>query len=399
MSIALTSKDLTHIHWEVSTVCQALCALCIRHGNEGEYQQTYTSLSQVQQSLIGLENINSIMFCGTSGDPLGNPELADIVEHIKEIFPKCRIEVHTNGGLGSTDTFTRLAQAGVLLQLGVDGVGKDNLLYRSNVRWDIVDRNARAFVAAKSPESTIRTNTLIFDQVKNTLPGLIEWSREIGIDGMMLSRVCSPAGPTPTYDRAGNIMHWLSTYDSPLQRRALSKKVWYRDQFDQLRAIVDKFVAVDIPENKKDERVLFRYKNQQVPIPIKFDIDDTFIENKTRKISCSSLSIKGMLRVYINANNQLLPCSYLGGSLFTNSFKSGVDHRGGVPTPRDAEFINRIHEIGLDSFDLTKHTIKDVLDSDALYRLSLSAVDKNTKLAACGYYCGQEDHVLGYPLT
>jgi len=336
------------------------------------------------------------MFCGTSGDPLGNPVLADIVEHVKERFPKCRIEVHTNGGLGSTDTFTRLAQAGVLLQLGVDGVGLDNLLYRSNVRWDMVDRNARAFISAKANGSTVRTNTLVFDQVKNTLPALIEWSREIGVDGMMLSRVCAPAEPIPTYDRAGNIIHWLSTYDTPLQRRALSKQVWYRDQFDQLLAIVDKFTVIDIPEHKKDAKVVFKYRNQQVSIPVKFEMTDSFIENKNRKVSCHSLDT---VSIYINANNQLLPCSMLGGSLFTNTFKSGVDHRSGVPTPRDAEFVNRLHEIGLDAFDVTRHTIKEVLDSGVLYDLSLNRVNKNTKLSACGFYCGQEDHVLGYPLT
>lgn len=396
MSTALNSKTLNHIHWEVSTVCQALCTLCLRHGNEGEYTQTYTTLAQVQNSLAGLENINSIMFCGTSGDPLGNPMLADIVEHIKQQFPLCQIEVHTNGGLGSADTFARLAQAGVLLQLGVDGVGTDNLLYRSNVRWDTVDRNARAFIAARANGSTVRTNTLVFDQVKNTLPGLIAWADEVGIDSMMLSRVCAPAEPVPTYDRAGNIIHWLSTYDSPLQRRALSKKVWYRNQFDQLLETVSKFTVIDISDDRKNSQAVFRYNNKPATIPIKFQMDDTFVENKTRQISCQSLAT---VSIYINASNQLLPCSMLGGSLFTNTFKSGVDHRNGNPTPRDAEFINRLHEIGLDAFDVTKHTIKEVLDSGVLYDLSLNRVNKNTKLAACGFYCGQEDHILAYPLT
>ena len=396
MSIALNSKTLNHIHWEVSTVCQALCTLCLRHGNEGQYTQTYTTLEQAANSLAGLEQVNSIMFCGTSGDPLGNPVLADIVEHVKQRFPKCRIEVHTNGGLGSTDTFSRLAQAGVLLQLGVDGVGLDNLLYRSNVRWDTVDRNTRAFISARANESTIRTNTLVFDQVKNTLPALIAWATETGIDAMMLSRVCAPAEPIPTFDRAGNVIHWLSTYDTPLQRRALSKQVWARDQFDQLLETVDKFVGVDVADTKKDVQAVFRYKNKPATIPIKFEIDDTFIENKTRKINCHSLDTAS---VYINVNNYLLPCSMLGGSLFINSFKDGVDYRNGVPTPRDAEFINRLHEIGLNAFDLTKHTIREVLDSGALDQLALSSVNKNTKLAACGFYCGQEDHILGYPLT
>ena len=370
--------------------------MCLRHGNEGEYAQTYTTLEQFQSSLVGLETVNSILFCGTSGDPLGNPELADIVDHVRSTFSKCQILVQTNGGLGSAETFTRLAQAGVLLQLGVDGVGTDNSLYRSNVRWDMVDRNARAFIAARANGSTVRTNTLVFDQVKNTLPALIGWAQDTGVDAMMLSRVCSPAEPTPTYDRAGNIIHWLSTYDTPLQRRALSKQIWTREQFDQLLEVVDKFTVIDIPEHKKDAKVVFKYRNQQVSIPVKFEMTDSFIENKNRKVSCYSLDTAS---IYINANNQLLPCSMLGGSLFTNGFKSGMDHRAGVPSPRDAEFVNNIHKIGLSAFDLTKHTIKEVLDSGVLYELSLSRVNNNTKLAACGFYCGQEDHILAYPLT
>jgi hypothetical protein len=373
-----------------------LCTLCLRNGNEGKYTQTYTTLAQATQALSGLEQLKSVMFCGTSGDPLGNPVLADIVEHVRQQFPKCQIEVHTNGGLGSAETFARLAQAGVLLQLGVDGVGPDNSLYRSNVRWDTVDRNAQAFVTARANGSIVRTNTLVFDQVKNTLPGLIAWAREVGIDGMMLSRVCAPAEPVPTYDRAGNIIHWLSTYDSPLQRRVLSKQVWYRDQFDQLLAVVDKFTVIDIPEKSKDVQAVFRYKNKPTTIPIKFEIDDTFIENKTRKINCHSLETSS---IYINVNNYLLPCSMLGGSLFINSFKDGVDHRNGVPTPRDAEFVNKLHEIGLDKFNLTQHTITEVLDSGVLNKLALSRVNNTTKLAACGFYCGQEDHILAYPLS
>ena len=99
-----------------------------------------------------VQQINRINFCGNYGDPIVAKDLLPIIEYFLKYNPQMRIEVNTNGSARPEKWWRDLAlllgpdeaQGGVWW--GLDGLGDTNHLYRRNTDWNIIMRNARAYI-------------------------------------------------------------------------------------------------------------------------------------------------------------------------------------------------------------------------------------------------------------
>lgn len=101
-----------------------------------------------------INQLNRINFCGNYGEPIVARDLLPIIAYFKNNSDSMRIEVNTNASARKVSWWRSLAKvmgsdestSGVWF--GLDGLGDTNALYRRNTNWDIIMRNAQAFIDA-----------------------------------------------------------------------------------------------------------------------------------------------------------------------------------------------------------------------------------------------------------
>ena len=159
--MALRSENLTYLDIEISTTCQAGCLDCVRTHHDSKTNKYYSAESwhpyfnklypldafekHIKQFATDREVVT--IFCGNSGDPFSHPQLTQMADVIKRNFPNGYLEIETNGGLGKLSTFETLAEQKVAVKFSIDGLEDTNHIYRRNVKWESVMRNAKHFIS------------------------------------------------------------------------------------------------------------------------------------------------------------------------------------------------------------------------------------------------------------
>ena len=162
MEQILTCVSVRQIHFEPSSYCNAACQLCPRHEiTEGIYRrsghlvESHLHMDIVRRLLADplLHPRCNWLLCGNLGEPMMHPDILDMVRELQARSGEhfwCSL--HSNGGIGSVDTWHQLGKLlrdphGQVL-FGLDGLEDTNHIYRRNTRWDVIMRNAQAFIAA-----------------------------------------------------------------------------------------------------------------------------------------------------------------------------------------------------------------------------------------------------------
>lgn len=131
-----------------------------------------------------VDQINEIIFNGSYGDAIMNPNLLDALTHLLEISnnrPVIRID--TNGGIGNEDFWIKLAN--ILKEFpkpshvtfSIDGLEDTNHLYRRGVVFSRIMKNAEAFIKAGG---WARWRTLIFEHNKHQIQEMKTLSEQMG---------------------------------------------------------------------------------------------------------------------------------------------------------------------------------------------------------------------------
>jgi MoaA/NifB/PqqE/SkfB family radical SAM enzyme len=134
---------------EITANCNAACPLCQRTEMgmplRGNSEISYDDFVRIFPNEY--VNGNFFTFSGTIGDPIVHPQLLDIVSYISSNGGKTKIS--TNGGYNNEIWWTQLASIdNLIVDFAIDGLENTNHIYRVNVKWNIVERNLRAFVNA-----------------------------------------------------------------------------------------------------------------------------------------------------------------------------------------------------------------------------------------------------------
>jgi len=95
-----------------------------------------------------MKRLKRLYSIGTYGDPVMNPECLDIYKWARDINPNIKLEMHSNGGARDEKFWRALAELGVRVWFGIDGLDDTNHLYRRNVKWDRLMSNVKAFIGA-----------------------------------------------------------------------------------------------------------------------------------------------------------------------------------------------------------------------------------------------------------
>jgi MoaA/NifB/PqqE/SkfB family radical SAM enzyme len=148
------SKSTRSLHLELTTICNAKCLACVRSYDinsivEEPLPITSLPLEKIETIINEIGSLDIVLLCGTFGDPFGHPKIKDIIELISKKLPETLIFVHTNGSLGSEDTWKELGanhNGNLVIYFSIDGLADTLPIYRVGVSFEKVIENAKAFI-------------------------------------------------------------------------------------------------------------------------------------------------------------------------------------------------------------------------------------------------------------
>ena len=256
---------MKQLHVEASTYCNARCPLCPRslygYKVEGVYPEMHLTKEKLQVALDRFPEIEYVYFNGHLGDPMMNPNIADLIE-----MTKCNTDMTTNGSLGTKQSWQRIADHNVGVRFSIDGLEDTNHLYRQDLQWSKIMERVKWFIDAGGRATwkyiTFKHNIHQVEQAE-------ELSKQLGFKEFIIENHGRNYGPA--LDREGNISHWLLPADGSMQPG-----------------------NYDVPAGIK------RYKETH---------QNFTPEDKVYDIKCEHLMMED---VYINARGEITPCCYHG---------------------------------------------------------------------------------------
>jgi len=147
-------QNIKEIHFEPTSDCNARCPQCVRTLHTS--LDTHPKLKIEEWSANELEKTLNHDFFNDLHRFQINGNFGDIVMHsdpkslLEVIFSKKykKVDINTNGGGQNIEFWKWLGTQGVTVKFGIDGLADTHHLYRRNTRYDVVIKNARAFIEA-----------------------------------------------------------------------------------------------------------------------------------------------------------------------------------------------------------------------------------------------------------
>ena len=145
-------SDISHVHFEPTQKCQALCPMCDRTNNK-HLKNAELSVKQFKQILDSdfIKQLNSFLMCGNHGDPMIAKDTLDMYEWLCYNNSKLYLHMTTNGGGRSDEWWKNIAKVfgnNGRVTFSVDGLEDTNHLYRVNVNWERVENSMDVFTQA-----------------------------------------------------------------------------------------------------------------------------------------------------------------------------------------------------------------------------------------------------------
>ena len=149
-------RDATNLHVELTDKCQASCPMCARNVNGGRARSFVgmheITLIQFKQWFDEdfLKSLNNFYACGNYGDPIIAQDCLDIFEYVRNINPRCRLGIHTNGSARNSKWWENLARIlgkNHSVVFGIDGFEQSHVLYRKGTSWNKIIENAKTFIS------------------------------------------------------------------------------------------------------------------------------------------------------------------------------------------------------------------------------------------------------------
>lgn len=287
---------------EASNMCNAACPMCARSFQGVE--NTNLDLQNLKVSALEplrpyLGNLTTLSFCGNYGDPILNKDLTDIIDFTREINPDCSCMIHTNGGARSESWWRSLAKYRWLkVRFGIDGLEDTNHLYRRNVRWDLLERNFRAFIDAGG---VAEWKMIVFKHNEHEVELCRQRAEAEGFkDFMYVVTNRFTDGDKQTF-----YMHPDAEDQTPLEASTM--------EFDYEKGQAShstRPIGIYSTKKKPPNTTQFRpYPEDKIILQQPFDYEETTSEPQENNISCYTQK-EGI--VYVSANGDLYPCCHLG---------------------------------------------------------------------------------------
>ena len=212
--------QIEEVHLEITQRCNAACPMCDRNENGGAVNQHIRNDEQ-ELSLEDcmdiftpdfIKQLKVMYMCGNLGDPISASDTLEVFRYFRKHNPNIWLSMNTNAGAKKPEWWEELAKVigrkGAVI-FSVDGLENTNHLYRQNVRWEFVERNMKAFIAAGG---RARWDYLIFEHSECDVERAEQLAKEWGVEkfmkkktGRFISSITNKSKEThQATDRKGN---------------------------------------------------------------------------------------------------------------------------------------------------------------------------------------------------
>jgi len=152
----LNPDDVDTIVIDFTSHCNSMCGNCSRNlggvAVNPRMPLEHMSMDTWRNIFTPDLNIKEVIFNGSYGDPIFNPNLIPALEHLASYKNPPVVVIHTNGGLGTQwgelATVLQPFPFGSHVTFSIDGLEDTNHLYRRGVLWHKIMHNARTFINA-----------------------------------------------------------------------------------------------------------------------------------------------------------------------------------------------------------------------------------------------------------
>jgi MoaA/NifB/PqqE/SkfB family radical SAM enzyme len=218
-------KDITSLHVELTSKCQARCPMCPRRINGGmlnplidleeitlEQFKTWFPTDFIKQLIY-------INFCGNLGDPIIARDTLEIIQYLKSIHPGISLAMHTNGSARDEAWWRELAASDVRVTFGIDGLEDNHALYRIGTDWNKIIKNAKAFIDAGG---RAEWHMLVFKHNEHQIEDCRALSQEYNFSSFTIKHTTRfQEGKFHVLDEQGKTTHIL--YPTKLSEDMISK--------------------------------------------------------------------------------------------------------------------------------------------------------------------------------
>ena len=395
-SITFLESDLIRdIDFEASSMCNAGCSVCPRRrdGHYTEFTQTYWTLQDtkniIDESII--KRLLGFNVCGNFGDGMANPELASIIEWVRDLNKTCSINVRTNGGVGRKQDYERLAKAKAMLSFGIDGIGDKNELYRVNVKWEKLYENFIAFCNVTEPWQK-EIQFILWGETADQLLDILNLAESTECEHLHLREPYTHGEFTEVHNIKGESTHFLTTIKHPdLQ---LIARRWHMSEYKELRELILKANIPATPLKTSD----FSIKPNKCAIPApythtevnltpeeltqlsNYKVQTCFSKNRDN----SNDLTRSSYNIYLTHNKLLMPCC-----LIPPQVSNAMTHYTGTETNYQKEALNKMLGLGFENFSLKGKTLKQVINTGILRKFVYDDLEDNKALGMCRVACGK----------
>jgi len=350
---------------EITSYCNAACPQCPRNKLGGAINP-YMPLTHLKQEVINnafsvdlCQRLRQVFFCGSYGDPIMHPNFLEILRNFRQKNPTLWLYFHTNGGVHDTDYWQEVADimAGYgQIDFGVDGLSDTLDIYRRNVKFDQVIKNAQAFINAGG---RAQWNFIVFQHNQHQVDTARTISQDMGFFNFLTRRTGrffhhgheEEMDVWPIHDRRGQQIGQIHPPSDPQWRNPSTAR---------------------LPELKKEYGDLTTY----------FD---------TTPIKCDALIGN---KVAINAEGLVLPCNFFNHNLYDARFY--LDVLPGANRLHSHDGKNQVRSFlesyGLENINICHRSLSDIFDC----RMWKDLVDSWNKTRAqgrlfeCAMTCGEK---------
>lgn len=179
-------ENITAVHLEVTSKCQAKCPMCPRRIQGGKLMPfmtiddiTYNQFKTWFQDDF-IRQLKHLSFCGNLGDPIMSDHTLSIINHLRSLNPTMSIQMNTNGSARNTQWWMDLASLNVKVVFGIDGLEDTHHLYRIDTSFKQIIKNAKIFIANGGDA---RWDMLVFAHNEHQVDDCHNLSKELGFSG------------------------------------------------------------------------------------------------------------------------------------------------------------------------------------------------------------------------
>jgi MoaA/NifB/PqqE/SkfB family radical SAM enzyme len=376
--------DIQTVHLEVTERCNASCPQCARNLNGGEVNPQLNdaelSLDDVKQILKPefVAQLKRLYMCGNYGDPISARDTLEIFEYLRSCNNKMQLSLHTNASAKTPEWWSKLPAAlgkNHYVVFSVDGLEDTNHLYRQGTVWSKIMANAEAFIQAGG---RARWDYIVFAHNEHQVEEARALAKKMGFEKFNIKKsnrfFSNVRGAIKTEHQAGNRKGQETTLlamptNPEYQNPAIKEMAKMTQPVDT--ANVNFITTVAELEGKVGAQKFSTDPSKKKPMEPHWD---------SAKINCKVAEEKS---IYITAEGYLQPCCWTAGQMYVWYWK-----------PRGGQIWDAIDQVGLDSLDLKKHNIVDVINGKFIQDVIPSSWNKPScaegKLAVCAKTCGEK---------